>query len=50
MDHYSEVRYPGYAIEFIDLANVQACVRIAIDTEVRLIIEGTGHHSPRRST
>ncbi|KAL9105891.1 MAG: hypothetical protein Q9227_009002 [Pyrenula ochraceoflavens] len=45
----SSAGYPAYAIEAVDVADIQSGVRFAAKTGVRLIVKGTGHDYPGRS-
>lgn len=45
----SSAGYPAYAIEATNAADVQAGVRFAAKTGVRLVVKGTGHDYPGRS-
>ena len=45
----SSAGYAAYAIEAINATDVQAGVRFAAQTGVRLIVKGTGHDYPGRS-
>jgi len=46
----STAGYPAYVIEAIDEKDVQASVNFARDHNIRLVIKGTGHDWPGRSS
>ncbi|KAJ9657458.1 hypothetical protein H2198_004333 [Neophaeococcomyces mojaviensis] len=48
--HCSSDGYPAYVIETINVADVQAGVNFARDHNIRLVVKGTGHDFPGRSS